>query len=83
MDVPTLFSQASFGRLGDQTDRSQKHKGSDLSSHKAAPWLHRAGFSMVQAPAKGHVLGQKRDASPRAAAAALLCLLPAQEVACT
>lgn len=38
---------------------------------------------MVQAPAKGHVLGQEGDASPRAAAAALLCLLPAQEVACT
>ena len=47
MDVPTFFSQASFGRLGGQTDRSQKHKGSHSSPHRAAPWLHRAGFSML------------------------------------
>lgn len=53
-----LFSQASFRRLGGQTDRSQKHKGSRSSPHRAAPWLHRAGFSMVRPLPRGHVLGQ-------------------------
>lgn len=46
--LPACFSQASFGRLSDQTDRSQKHKGSHPSPHRAAPRLHRAGFSVVQ-----------------------------------
>lgn len=35
------------------------------------------------APAEAHVPGQEEDASPRAAAAALLCQLPAQEAAFT
>lgn len=74
-----LYSQASFGRLGGQTDRSQKHKGSH-SPHRAAPWLHRAGFSMLRPtspPAEGRVLGREVDASPTAADAAPLCLFPA------
>lgn len=53
MDVPTLFSRASFRRLSDQTDRSQKHKDSRSSPHRAAPWLHRAGFSVVRPLLRG------------------------------
>lgn len=61
MDGLTLFSPASFRRLGDQTDRSQKHKGSRSSPHRAAPWLHRAGLSKVRPLSRGHVLGQGGD----------------------
>lgn len=47
--VCPLFSpKPLLGDLSDQTGRSQKHKGSHPSPHRAAPWLHRAGFSMVQ-----------------------------------
>lgn len=58
MDVPLFSPKPLLG--GDQTDRSQKHKGSHSSLCRAAPWLHRAGFSMVRHLPRGMCGVRKR-----------------------